>query len=408
MKLQRSILHKITARIDDKRFVIIVGARQTGKTTILKQIGSFLADRNDTYFFLTLEDITVLSKLNEHPENIFGYISKPTDNEHVYVLIDEIQYLENPTNFLKLLYDKFAENLKIIATGSSAFYIDTKFKDSLAGRKQLFEIRTLTFDEFLYFKTGRTDLNTELQRIRLNSIFLSLHRVQLSVYFDEYLTYGGYPAVVLADTHEMKIEILTELMNSYIKRDISEANIQNPDKFYRLLKILAEQTGNLLNVNELATTLGVSTTSINNYLYVLQKCFHIDLLKPFYKNLRKELTKMPKVYFGDLGLRNILLNLFQQPENRIDRGELLENYLFLRLCEQFGADNLRFWRTATGNEVDFVVVQNSESGFAVESKFSMRNFAPKHYEAFTNNYPLFPLQCRCYENSSNETWALAL
>jgi predicted AAA+ superfamily ATPase len=256
------------------------------------------------------------------------------------------------------------------------------------------------------FKTGDNKLNEELNEIRSRPDFLSSKRVGITNYFNEYLTYGGYPAVVLTEKSERKIILLKELLNSYVKRDISEANIQNPEKFYHLLLILAEQTGNLLNVNEISQTLGLSTTSVNNYLYILRKCFHISLLKPFYRNIRKELTKMPKVYFSDLGLRNALLNQFVQIDKRQDRGILIENFIYLRLHETYDADSIRYWRTTNGNELDFVVLEGVETGFAIESKFQSTNFNPKQYDIFRENYPKIPLQVRSYNSDKNETWVL--
>ena len=405
---ERKLYLQILSELNERQFVILLGARQTGKSTILKQIGTFLDAKNEKNTMLSLEDFSILSKLDEHPDNLFLFVPKPQGDEKIVVLIDEIQYLQNPTNFLKLLYDKYSENLKIVATGSSAFYIDTKFKDSLAGRKQLFELSTLSFDEFLLFKTGTNKLSIELDEIRKNENYLSSRRKEIAVYLDEYLIYGGYPAVVLAETHEKKISILKELLLSFTKRDIEEANIQFPDKFYRLMMLLAEQTGNLLNTNELSTTIGLSTTSVNNYLYILQKCFHIRLLKPFFKNLRKELSKMPKIYFNDLGMRNILLGQFQIIETRLDKGELLENFLFLRLNELYSTDNLRYWRTSSGNEVDFIISQGNENSFAIECKFNVTNFNSKRYSIFTENYPQIPLSARSYSSEKNKHWIAAI
>jgi len=405
---ERNLYHRIISQIDDREFVIVVGARQTGKSTILKQISGFLSADRKKVFEISLEDMPLLSKLNEHPENIFSFIPLPQSTEKIYLLLDEIQYLDNPTNFLKLLFDKYADNLKIIATGSSAFYIDTRFKDSLAGRKQLFELSTLSFNEFLLFKTGDNKLNDELNQIRRKPDYLSLRRVEITNYFNEYLTYGGYPSVVLAEKTEKKIFLLKELLNSYIKREISEANIQNQEKFYQLLLLMAEQTGGLLNVNEISQTLGISTTSVNNYIYILRKCFHISLLKPFYRNIRKELTKMPKAYFNDLGLRNALLNQFMLIENRQDKGILIENYIYLRLKEKIDSDLIRYWRTTSGNELDFIILEGLETGFAVECKFQSNNFNPNQYAIFKENYPNIPIQVRSYNADRNESWVLAL
>lgn len=122
-----------------KEYTIIIGARQTGKSMLLLQLYQKLISENRKAYQLTLEDPRILKAINEHPENLFNFIPQPED-KRIYVLIDEVQYAENPTNFLKLLYDKYLNKLKIIATGSSAFYIDRKFKDSLAGRKQILPI----------------------------------------------------------------------------------------------------------------------------------------------------------------------------------------------------------------------------------------------------------------------------
>jgi len=354
--LKRRLFDQLATHLPEKEFTVVVGARQTGKTTLLNQLMQALRESNDEVYLLTLEDHAILRQLNEHPENLFNLVIRNPDSR-LYILIDEVQYLDDPSNFLKLIYDKYAPQVKVIATGSRAFYIDKKFKDSLAGRKRLFELYTLDFDEFLYFKTGTHDLATELERIRKNQEYISARRIEMETFLLEYLTFGGYPAVVLASSGPMKVEILKELTGSFIKRDIAEANIQDTAKFYQLMTLLSQQTGALVNTNELSRTLRLSVTAVDNYLYVLQKCFHIQLIRPFFSNLRKEITKMPKVYFHDLGFRNALLNQYQPLAQRIDKGMLLENYAFIRLRNMFDNDTIKFWRTADGNEVDFVIIQ---------------------------------------------------
>jgi len=163
MYIPRNIEEKIRNHIARKEYTIITGARQTGKTTLLRELFSEQKKNNEKAFFLSLENIQILSDLNADPENIFKYAIRPIEpfnrlkqNDRVIIFIDEIQYLDKPSNFLKFLYDKYLENLKIVATGSSAFYIDSSFDDSLAGRKRIFNLRTLSFDEYLRFsgKTG--------------------------------------------------------------------------------------------------------------------------------------------------------------------------------------------------------------------------------------------------------------
>lgn len=185
---------------------------------------------------------------------------------------------------------------------------------------------------------------------------------------------------------------MDELKNAYVRRDIQESKIANELKFYRMFQLLADQTGNLLNKNELAREIQLDSKTVDNYVYVLEKCFHVSLLKPYFRNLRKELTKMPKVYFNDLGMRNALLNRFEHIPNRADKGQLLENYFFLRLNELYPDDQLFFWRTTDGLEVDFIVRETPEAGQAFEVKWSESNVNESKYGVFVKANPAFPLR----------------
>lgn len=231
--------------------------------------------------------------------------------------------------------------------------------------------------------------------------YQSLHRNTIHQLFEEYLIYGGYPAVVLAPSADEKILKLRELINTYIKRDIYESGIINELKFYNLITLLANQVGSMVNVSELANTLKLSVTAVDNYIHIMQKTFHIALLKPFYSNIRKEITKMPKVFFNDTELRNMLLNYMELVNMRLDKSQLIENYIFIRLRQLYGNDALRFWRTADGNEVDFVVTTAYNRGFAVESKFNIDEFKPNKHKKFNEYYPQFPLECKAFVTPSN-------
>jgi predicted AAA+ superfamily ATPase len=393
-------------QLKEKEFAILAGARQTGKTTLLGQLADLMKQKHEDVYSLTLEDPAILTRLNQHPENLFEFVIQPHDRR-LYVLLDEVQHLANPSNFLKLLYDKYHPGLKIVATGSSAFYMDRKFSDSLAGRKRLFELYTLDFDEFLLFRTGSNELQTELERIRSRTSYVSSKRKELEVLFLEYLTYGGYPAVALASTPAKKTEALKELTGSFLKRDIVESKIQDQEKFYRLMLILAQQTGSLVNMNELSRTLKLSVTAIENYLYSAQKCFHIRLLRPFYGNIRKELTKMSKVYFNDLGFRNAFLNSFHPLVQRTDRGMVIENYAFIRLRTLHDPDSIRFWRTAEGNEIDFILTRRPGIGEAVEIKFDETQFNQAKYRKFMQTYPGYTLHYRAMVTAGNTNSLLA-
>jgi predicted AAA+ superfamily ATPase len=388
--VRRKKLLIIANHLSKKEFTVLIGARQIGKSTLLKQLHEDLKKQNKPTYFLNLDRKDILDELNQNPENLFRFCPLQK-GERIVVFIDEIQYLNDATNFLKLLFDEYSSQLKIVATGSSAFYIDRQFKDSLVGRKKIFQMGTLDFEEFLLFK-GRTDLVSELKSLQNKKKSKSIKENLLWTYMDEFVNYGGYPAVVLENNIDQKIELLKEIRDSFIKRDILESGITDETKFYRMLLLLASQSGNLLNVNEISNTLRITNATVENYLYVLQKCFHITLVKPFYNNLRKELTKMPKVYINDLGLRNVLVNHFSPIEQRADKGVVLENLCCRLLLERYDADQVKYWRTADGNEVDFVIETQYLKGFAVEVKFNEQDSKISKYKKFISNYPNFPLE----------------
>jgi len=376
MTINRKITDQAKKYLLTDEILLFIGARQAGKTTILKQLQNILIQQNQICYSITLEDRDYLKLLNESPKNIFNILSLDLQKKN-YLIIDEIQYLDDPSNFLKYIYDQYAGKIKLLVSGSSAFYLDEKFKDSLAGRKKIFNVYTLSFSEFLNFK------NESALADRIKSQTFSLEeKEKIILYCQEYMIYGGYPRVVLAPLEE-KIEVLRDIAYSYIKKDIFEAGIRQEEIFYQLFKILSVQTGGLVNVLELANTLNVSKTAISHYLHIMQKSFHIHLLRPFFNNVRKELSKMPKIYFYDLGLRNFFVNNFQTYTIRADKGEILENMLFRQLLEKHLIDEIKFWRTTSQQEIDFII--NGQQAW--ECKASPAQFKDKNYLVFKKKYP---------------------
>jgi len=384
MLYQRDVLSKIKKVIDREEFIILMGARQVGKTSLLILLKEFLdKNKKDSYYF-NLENREYLNLLNEHPYNIFELLPKSKTKQ--FVFIDEIQYLDNPTNFLKLLYDEKRNDIKIIASGSSSFYIDNKFKDSLAGRKFLFEIYPLNFYEYIRF-------NNQEELLKLKNKKLTIwERKKILSLWDNYLLYGAYPKIALTAEEDIKKILLEEIGTAYIKKDIEDAGIKNIDKYFAILKILASQSGQLLNTKELANILGIAHKTVEGYLYVMKKSYQISLIKPFYKNMRKELTKMPKVYLNDLGLRNFFLNNYGTIDKREDKGEYLENIVFREfLLQSDSVEKIKFWRTQDKQEIDFIF-NNS----AFEVKFNKEKFNYQKYNKFTNFYPEIKLTCLSY------------
>lgn len=381
MEYKRSAFHTLQQRLARDEILLLIGPRQVGKTVLLKQLEKNTEELNQLHFFLNLEDPQFVAMLNDHPKNIFRIFPIPSGTRS-FLFIDEIQYLEKPTNFLKYMYDEYRETVKITASGSSAFYLDRKFTDSLAGRKHIATLYTLSFREFLQFKHENTLASEDFSHLTLSQ---TRHIIGL---FREYLIYGGYPKVVLSQPEE-KQDVLRELAYSYIKKDILESGIRRDELMYKLFTIISAQPGSLVNSSELANTLGVSKTAVDHYLYVAQKSFHLALVRPFYRNIRKELTKMPRAYFIDTGLRNFFINDFRLPDMRPDTGFLLEQAVFRQLLDRYDISSIRFWRTTDGHEVDFVI---EDQLLAYEVKRSENKVRKRRYAQFQNSYPDISLQ----------------
>lgn len=373
----------------DQRVIIITGPRQSGKTTLLKQVRDELKKSDVPTFFFNLEDMDYLTAFNQSPKNLLKLIP---GNKKVIAFVDEVQYLENPSNFLKYIYDEHRENIKLIVSGSSAFYIDEKFDDSLSGRKWIHTLHPMGFKEFLYFRDDEL-----YQRCIANEvdIFQPAVRREVEMLFEEYVLYGGYPEVVTSPDLDHKKEILYDILYSYLKKDVKEAGIRDEGKFFYVLKLLASQISNLLNKNELAQIVGISQTAIENYLNFLKKTFYISLISPFFTRASKEISRMPKIYFLDTGVRNMVLKNFSELDLKIDKGSLLENVVFKYFSGARTFEDVKFWRKKAGAEIDFVVDNK-----AYEVKYSIRTLKSQQLQSFRNAHPGIDLSVLYYRGES--------
>ena len=386
---KRYLYKKIQANLSKKHISLITGPRQVGKTTLMLQLHNELIAQSKKSFFLSLEDKEIRNGFNVHPEQLFSYIPPINKNDKYYIFIDEVQYLDDPSNFLKYTYDNYHENIKLIVSGSSSFYIDNKFTDSLAGRKRIFMLPTLSFPEFIEFK-NRGEL---VEYVNTGSL-PGIYKKELDKLMHEYLIYGSYPELVLEPTLEGKKEILKELGTSYIKKDIIDSDIKSPELYYQILQLLANQTASLYNVNSISKILKKSNQTIESYVYAMLKSFHISKISPFYSNLTKEIRKMPKIYFTDLGLRNFFAKDYDPIALRTDKGNLFENFVFRRFYDNYDEMDIQFWLTQKKHEVDFII--NKQKAFEV--KFSEKQFNRKKYRYFTDKYPDIDLKLIHYNN----------
>ncbi len=385
---KRSLKKEFLSWLEKEEILIITGSRQVWKSSFMKDLQSEL---NKPNIFYNLEDFELLNLFDENPKNLIKLLKEKFDfKEKIYVFCDEIQYLKNPTNFLKYIYDEHKNDIKLIVSGSSAFYIDEKFRDSLAWRKKIFHMTPLNFREFLHFKNEE---NLEKQLSIFNNL-TSISKSKIYEYLDEFLIYWWYPKIVLEQNKETKKELIWELVNSYVKKDILESKVELPIKFLNLYKILASQTWQLLNTNELSNTLDLSITAVNKYINILKKSFHIYEIKPFYSNLRKEITKMPKVYIQDLWIKNYFEKNFNNIDNRIDNWAIFETFIFNELKNIYSQDNINFWRTQDKKEIDFIIKDESKNQ-AIEVKYKHKKV---NFEVFKNNYDNFETKVISREN----------
>ncbi len=378
MLYKRALSDKIFENLSNDYILIITGPRQVGKTSLL----FYLKDELEGEFpitYVSLEDPFLLRLLNEDPSNLLDIVGASPKRQ--LVLIDEIQYLSDPSHFLKYHFDFNRKNIKLIVTGSSAFYLDTRFRDSLAGRKRIFFLPPLNFQEVLRFKG--IDLDATIDERHFFHYPLK-YRSTVCGLLKEIMTYGSYPSVVLESDVNEKKNILLDLVESYCKKDVFEANIRHEDVYFLFLKLLASQVGSVSNFNEIASTLRISRYLVERFSQIALKCFHLCKITPFFKNIRKELTKSPKFYFFDCGLRNALLKDFSPLSSRQDQGQLFENFVFNFLGDIFHYENINFWRSKSKLEIDFIV----DKRMAIEVKNSPSLIRFGKYRNFLEKYDM--------------------
>lgn len=404
----RLIIPEIMAWVGKVPIIVIIGARQVGKTVVLQLLAEQLQAKGvekKQLCYLDLEDLRNLEICNRDLDFFKRYLTlQGVDlSRKAYVFIDEIQYHDNPTNFLKLIADHEPQ-LQLIVSGSSALEIRNTFKDALTGRKQVFHLQTLSFEEFLIFKEQEMllewyrDYSFRSRRKKdFDHLGFDLVKIKLQELANEFIVYGGYPAIVKEMEAKFKIGRLHEIVQTYIRKDIKDfARIENLAAFNRLMILLAGRTGNLVNLNELSKEAGLSRATLENYILLLENTFVIKLVTPYFTNVRSEIVKMPKLYFLDTGQLNSLLLNFNALAQRPDAGALVENFAFKQLYVNLAlTDRLNFWRNQNKNEVDFILNANP-----VEIKFqhftapeipkSLRQFLdkyqPEHAHIVTKDY----------------------
>lgn len=353
--ITRTLIEQLKTCLFQKKVVLLIGARQVGKSTLLKTI----VKNEMPYLWLDGDE----SDIQLVFENATTARLKAFFGDAKLIVIDEAQKIKDIGTKLKLIVDYLPE-VQIIATGSSAFEIRNKFNEPLTGRKFEFQMFPFTFNE-------------------LSSYLGLLEEKRL---LPHRLVYGSYPEVVLSSNPE---SILKLLADSYLYKDVLLfSGIKKPEKILDLLKMLAWQIGSEVNYNEIGSALKMKSETVEEYVHLLEKSFVVFMLPSYHTNQRNELKKSKKIYFLDVGIRNAIISDYRPFEIRNDKGALFENYIVSEIYKRKFYlnlyNNLYFWRTANQNEIDLISEQNGELE-VFEIKWNPNSKA-KISRQFTNIY----------------------
>jgi len=379
--IERKLFSDLLSHLSQKEISIIIGPRQSGKTTLMDLLREHLDKKGERTLYLNL-DIEWDRPHFESQSALLRKIELELSKQRGYVFIDEIQQKENAGLFLKGLFD-LKLPYKFIVSGSGSLELKEKIHESLVGRKRLFELTTITFDEFIHHKTD--------YKYKENlSEFLEIEKDKTQQLLMEYMNFGGYPRVVLTSEQTEKVRIIDEIYRSILEKDIAYLlKVDKTDAFSALIKILSSQIGNLINYSELSSTLNISYQTVKKYLWYSQKIFLLDLISPYARNVRKEITKSPVPYFWDLGLRNYALGVFGHLGSPTECGFIFENLVFLLLKEQvkLRATKLNFWRTKDKAEVDFIL-ERGRNAVPIEVKYKSlkKEEIPRSLRSFIEKY----------------------
>jgi predicted AAA+ superfamily ATPase len=350
----RTIESRIKEKINGGKAIVVVGARQVGKTTLIKSI----LEGVDS-LFLDADDPTIRSLLsNPNTEQIRTILA-----DYKTVFLDEAQRISGIGLTLKIITDQF-KDVQLIVSGSSSFDLGNELNEPLTGRKWEYELFPLSWEEYEK-KIGFVKSEQQLENR---------------------LLYGFYPEVINNQGNEK--ETLKNLVNSYLYRDIlAFSDIRRPEVLEKLLQALALQMGSEVNYNELSQTIGINKVTVQKYIEILEKGYIVMRLNSFSRNLRNEIKQNRKIYFYDNGIRNMIIGNFSPLELRVDKGALWENFLVSeRLKQNIYKETfakMYFWRTKQQQEIDFVEESNGHvSGYEFKWNSKKIIFPKKFTETY--------------------------
>lgn len=340
--LKRKLFRKIKGYMPLREMIVITGMRRAGKSSLLSML--FDATEGDNKLILDIENPLDRSIFEEKDyNNIFKNICDLgiSSKTKATIFLDEIQSYSAIVKPLKYLYDHY--DIKFVVTGSSSFYLKNLFPESLAGRKMEFELFPLDFDEFLFFKSV-----APLPLMAKENKFMPKSKVQYEKrirFYDEYLQFGGFPQVVMAETNAAKTAYLKDIFKSYFQNELLQlSNVRNISHLRDLIVLLAARCGNRFDISRLASELGITRETVYNYLAFLQGTYFFHFVSRFGSNTDKEISSQKKVYICDTGLASQLVKLSD--------GQQLENAAYLNL-RKYGT--VHYYTDKSKREIDFIL-----------------------------------------------------
>ena len=337
----RSLFQPLAEHLLQKQVTVITGMRCFGKSTALQYLLSQVIHSNKLYFDCERIEIRVLFNRPDYESIAEELQLRGLDfSKPCVIALDEIQLVENLPSFIKYIYDTY--KVKFIVTGSSSYYMKNQFSESLAGRKRIFEMYPLSFKEFLHFKKVAIRQPEKYAWQLYNKAWYN----RCKDWYEEYVQYGGFPEVVLQSAKKDKEELLKDIINSYVELDVKLiSDYSASEDLYKLVKLLAARAGNKIDYSKLSSVAGINRQKIASYIQLLEYTYLIYLVKPFTRNIDKEISQQPKLYFADTGILNTLAGL------QISSGQLFENSIAAQL-KPLG--EIQYYQKKTGQEIDFI------------------------------------------------------
>ncbi|OGE71664.1 hypothetical protein A3H40_01490 [Candidatus Daviesbacteria bacterium RIFCSPLOWO2_02_FULL_38_15] len=388
----RDLFSKIETFLKTKEIIAIVGSRQVGKTTLLQKIYNELSKKQKC-LFLTFENRSELELFERDVESFKDLYC----TRYQVIFIDEFQYAKDAGQKLKYLFD--TTDVKFFISGSASLQIKEAGK-YLVGRIFTFRLHPFSFSEYLraidepIYRLTRKYFN-QVQEIfsgnnpKVESLIKSeTIKNKLAAYFEQYLIFGGYPRVVSAKNTEEKKQVLESIVDNYLLRDIqSLLKLATENELMTLARSLSLQSGNLVSFTELSNPTHLSYKEVKKHIRILEETFILNLVYPYFRNKRTELVKNPKVFFGDNGFHNKLIDNFMPLAARADSGALAENFIFNSLSSSSAFLEINFWRTKSQAEVDFILSRENQI-IPLEAKFAPmgKKIIGKSLFSFINKY----------------------